>query len=166
MPDLGATAVIAIISALASAGEFAYSQVSKPGTPKPPTPEQLRQSNQLNPAQLANAVRQAKGDVQTQTSGSVAPDYLSQLIQSQYGSNAGNPGVVGQQSAQQWGGSFGTTSTTGPSSTGTTPSFGSGIPFGNASSGGLNTTGLATPSSGGFNISDWLQQLQQGGANA
>jgi hypothetical protein len=111
--------------------------------------------NTLNPAQLANAVRSAKGDVQAQTGGGVSPDYLSQLVTSQYGAQAGNPGVVGQQSSSVWGGtnSFGSTGS-------------SGIPFGNSSSGGLSPTGLTgspnTP--GGFNISDWLQQLQQGAA--
>jgi hypothetical protein len=143
------------------------------GLNKPKPPDQaalvnaLKQANQFNPTQLANAVRASKGDVQAQTSGGVSPDYLTQLIQSQYGSAAGNPGVVGQQTAQQWGGSFGTT---GSSSGSGGSSFGSStgsIPFGNASSGGLGGTGLASSGgSSGFNISDWLQQLQQGGANA
>ena len=48
-------------------------------------------ANQLNPAQLASAIRATSGNVQTNTSGSVAPDYLSQLIQTQYGSSAVTP---------------------------------------------------------------------------
>ncbi len=170
MPQLAPEAIIGIISLIAGGGELAYSIASKPGTPKQPTLAQLtqaqQQASQLTPAQLATAVNQAKGTVQSNTSGSVAPDYLSQLIQSQYGGAAGNPGVVNQQSTSQWGGTYGT-SNTGTTGTGGT-SYGStsGLPFGNASSGGLSSTGLASPAGiGGFNISEWLQQLQQG-ANA
>jgi hypothetical protein len=153
-------AVIPIVIAAIAAGTGIYEKVNQPGAPKPPTPQQLQAQNQLNPTQLANAVRSAKGDVQSQTGGGVSPDYLSQLIQSQYGSSAGNPGVVGQQSASQWSGqSFGTGGGSGqPGGS----SFGAGaLPFGNASSGGLGSSGLSTPSSStGFNISDWLQQMQ------
>ena len=147
--------VIPIITAVAAAfsiGSGIYSLTSQPSAPKMTTPQQPQT---LNPTQLANAVRAAKGDVQNQTGGGVSPDYLSQLVTSQYGAQAGNPGVVGQQSSSVWGGtnSFGSTGS-------------SGIPFGNSSSGGLSPTGLTgspnTP--GGFNISDWLQQLQQGAA--
>jgi hypothetical protein len=147
--------IIAAVSA-AGLGTSIYQQVSAPGAPKAPTAAQLASQNQLNPAQLANAVRSAKGDTQSATSGGVSPDYLSQLIQGQYGINAGNPGVVNQQSALQWGGgtSFGTPSTSGGSL--------SSAPFGNASSAGSSNTGLATPTAGGFNISDWLKQLQEG----
>jgi hypothetical protein len=147
--------IIAAVSA-AGLGEGIYSQVNQPSAPKPPTAAQLAAQNQLNPAQLANAVRAAKGDTQAATSGGVSPDYLSQLIQSQYGINAGNPGVVSQQASTQWsGGSFGAPTSTGPGA--------GGLPFGNAASGAQGSTGLATPTgSSGFNISDWLKQLQEG----
>ena len=157
MPAL--IALAPIISAIAGAGalgEGIYSMVNKPGAPKPGTPATATPST-LNPAQLANAIRSAKGDVQQQTGGSVAPDYLSQLISSQYGSQAGNPGTVNKEASTQWGGATSTPTFGAPSPQ--APSLAS-LPFCNASSGGSSGSGAS--STGGFNISDWLQQAQGG----
>lgn len=168
MPDLGIGETIGILSLIlggAGVAEGIHSQLSQPSAP---TAAQLanaqQQANRLSPAQLASAVNSAKGNTQAATSGGVSPDYLSQLVQSQYGSAAGNPGVVGQQASQQWGGGGGTSFGTATSG-GNTSFGGATLPFGNASSSGLSNTGLASPQApGGFNISEWLQQMQQQGA--
>src|SRR5213595_390711 len=120
--------------------------VNKPGAPKPGTPATPAPST-LNQAQLANAIRSAKGDVQQQTGGSVAPDYLAQLVSSEYGAQAGNPGSVNKEAATQWGGATATPSFGAPAAQ--APSLAS-LPFGNASSAG--SSGSGATSSGGFNI--------------
>lgn len=152
--------IIPIITAAADAaslGTGLYQMTHHPSTPPflPPSPQTL------NPAQLRSAISSAKGDVQSRTSGGVSPDYLSSLITSQYGNAAGNPGAVQDLAQSIWGGgtSFGTSGSGGQ---GGGSSYGSNVlPFGNTSSGGLGSTGLTNPSSSsGFNLSDWLQQLQ------
>jgi hypothetical protein len=171
VPQLAPEAIIAIISAVVGGAGLGESIYQMQNQPKPPTAAQLQaqlqQSQQLTPAQLATAVNQAKGNVQTSTGGGVSPDYLAQLIQSQYGGSAGNPGNIQQQAQSIWGGgtSFGTSGSAGSGGSGS-PTTG-GIPFGNASTGGLTSFGLASPtSSNGFSLSDWLQQFQQQGATA
>jgi hypothetical protein len=160
MPALLALApIISAITGAAALGEGIYSMVAKPSAPKM-QPGAATPST-LNPAQLANAVRAAKGDVQQQTGGSVAPDYLAQLVSSQYGAQAGNPGTINKEAATQWGGASAPQTFGAPAPQ--TPSLAS-LPFGNASSGGSSGSGAS--STGGFNISDWLAQIQQGGANA
>src|SRR5271157_3198089 len=150
MPDLGAAAIVSLISAGLGGTEFLVNQLDKPGgstpsTVKPPL-------TQAQNASTTAAVGQQLPNLQSLTGGSLSPEYAASVGGINSG-NANNPQASGdiQAAINQF---FGLSA---PGSTGLTPSAGS-------NPGGPGIMDLLTKGGGGggANLGGWVQQQLQG----